>query len=285
MSTKMSTTELTKEQLQDRLLALHKASLEIIQDISLESLLERIATLACEQAGAQYAALGVNNDQGRVEQFIPIGMNEAEIETMPHPPVGLGLIGALMNKRDSIRLRDLTQDPRSSGFPKGHPPMNSFLGVPIALGDRNLGQIYLTNKLDGPEFTPEDQLMIEMLAAYAAIAISNARMYRGLIQRDRILTRRNENLALLNELSSTLATSSDIDEILEKALNQIMDYLQLEVGEFFLMQEDRRSLKLAMHHGDIVECHLAQQLFQIRRGLCGGNRQRWITAPVGFADR
>ncbi len=284
MSTKMSTTELTKEQLQDRLLALHKASLEMIQDISLESLLERIATLACEQAGAQYAALGVNNDQGRVEQFIPIGMNEAEIETMPHPPVGLGLIGALMNKRDSIRLRDLTQDPRSSGFPKGHPPMNSFLGVPIALGDRNLGQIYLTNKLDGPEFTPEDQLMIEMLAAYAAIAISNARMYRGLIQRDRILTRRNENLALLNELSSTLATSSDIDEILEKALNQIMDYLQLEVGEFFLMQEDRRSLKLAMHHGDIVDAIWHNNYFKLGEGY-GGNRQRWITAPVGFADR
>ncbi len=134
MSTKMSTNELTREQLQERLLALHKASLEMIQDISLESLLERIAILACEQSGAQYAALGVNNEQGRVEQFIPIGMNEAQIEAMPHPPLGLGLIGALMNKRESIRLADLTKDARSSGFPKGHPSMNSFLGVPIVLG-------------------------------------------------------------------------------------------------------------------------------------------------------
>ncbi|MBW6472156.1 MAG: GAF domain-containing sensor histidine kinase [Anaerolineaceae bacterium] len=265
----MSTIELTREQLQERLLALHKASLEMIQDISLESLLERIAILACEQAGAQYAALGVNNEQGRVEQFIPIGMNEAEIEAMPHPPLGLGLIGALMNKRESIRLADLTNDPRSSGFPTGHPTMNSFLGVPIVLGDRNLGQIYLTNKLDGPEFTPEDQLLIEMLAAYAAVAISNAKMYRGLIQRDRILTRRNENLALLNELSSTLATSSDIDEILEKALNQIMDYLQLEVGEFFLMQEDRRSLKRAMHRGEIVDTIWQTDYFKLGEGFVG----------------
>ncbi len=268
--------ELTKEQLQDRLLALHKASLEMIQDISLESLLERIAILACEQAGAQYAALGVNNEQGRIEQFIPIGMSEGVIEAMPHPPLGLGLIGALMNKRDSIRLRDLTQDPRSSGFPPGHPAMTSFLGVPILLGERNLGQIYLTNKLEGEEFSADDQLMIEMLAAYAAVAISNARMYRGLIQRDRILTRRNENLALLNELSSTLATSSDIDEILEKALNQIMDYLQLEVGEFFLMQEDRRSLKRAMHRGNLVDTIWSNDLFKIGEGYVG------VTAKDGL---
>jgi signal transduction histidine kinase len=272
----MSIQPLTREQLEERLLALHRASLELIQDISLESLLERIAILACEQSGAQYAALGVNNEQGRVEQFIPIGMNEAEIEAMPHPPVGLGLIGALMNNKESIRLTDLTQDPRSSGFPTEHPPMKSFLGVPIILGDRNLGQIYLTNKLNGPEFSPDDQLLIEMLAAYAAVAISNAKMYRGLIQRDRILTRRNENLALLNELSSTLATSSDIDEILEKALNQIMEYLQLDVGEFFLMQEDRRNLKRAMHRGNIVESIWQNEYFKLGEGYVG------VTAKDGI---
>jgi signal transduction histidine kinase len=272
----MSIQPLTREQLEERLLALHRASLELIQDISLESLLERIAILACEQSGAQYAALGVNNEQGRVEQFIPIGMNEAEIEAMPHPPVGLGLIGALMNNKESIRLTDLTQDPRSSGFPTEHPPMKSFLGVPIILGDRNLGQIYLTNKLNGPEFSPDDQLLIEMLAAYAAVAISNAKMYRGLIQRDRILTRRNENLALLNELSSTLATSSDIDEILEKALNQIMEYLQLDVGEFFLMQEDRRNLKRAMHRGNIVESIWQNVYFKLGEGYVG------VTAKDGI---
>ncbi|HSM24447.1 MAG TPA: GAF domain-containing sensor histidine kinase [Anaerolineaceae bacterium] len=272
----MTMQTLTREQLEDRLLALHKASLELIQDISLESLLERIATLACEQANAQYAALGVNNEQGRVEQFIPIGMTEAEIEAMPHPPLGLGLIGALMNKRESIRLPDLTKDTRSSGFPKGHPEMTSFLGVPIMLGERNLGQIYLTNKLNGPEFTPDDQLLIEMLAAYAAVAISNAKMYRSLIQRDRILTRRNENLALLNELSSTLATSSDINEILEKALNQIMDYLQLEVGEFFIMQEDRRSLKRKMHRGLIIDKIWQNDYFKLGEGFVG------VTAKDGL---
>ena len=265
----MALSILTREQLEQRLIALHKASVELVKDISLESVLERIAVLACEQAGARYAALGVINDQGKLEQFIPVGMSKLEINKMAHPPLGLGLIGALMQSRESIRLVDLTTDDRSSGFPDNHPYMKSFLGVPIYLGERNLGQIYLTEKIDGDEFTEDDQILIEMLAAYAAVAISNARMYHGLIQRDRILTRRNENLALLNELASTLATSSDINEVLDKALNQVMSYLRLEVGEFFLMQEDRRSFKLVMHHGDTVERIWRNDNFKLGEGYIG----------------
>jgi GAF domain-containing protein len=181
-----------------------------------------------------------------------------------------------MESRKSIRLSDLKQDERSAGFPDNHPAMKSFLGVPIYLGERNLGQIYLTEKISGDEFTEDDQILIEMLAAYAAVAISNARMYRGLIQRDRILTRRNENLALLNELASTLATSSDIDEVLDKALNQLMSYLRLEVGEVFLMQEDRRSFKLVMHRGDTVERIWKNDNFKLGEGYIG------VTAKDGL---
>ncbi|PKO14977.1 MAG: hypothetical protein CVU39_12950 [Chloroflexi bacterium HGW-Chloroflexi-10] len=272
----MSMPILTREELQQRLIALHRASVELVQDVSLESVLERIAQLACEQSGARYAALGVNNEKGELEQFIPIGMSEVEIGKMAHPPKGLGLIGALMKSRESIRLTDLHQDPRSYGFPSGHPGMNSFLGVPIYLGERNLGQIYLTEKADGQPFTADDQILIEMLAAYAAVAISNARMYRNLIQHDRTLTRRNENLALLNEMSSTLATSSDINEVLEKALIQLMDYLRLEVGEIFLMQEDKRSLKLALHRGETVYRIWRNDFFKLGEGYVG------VTAKDGL---
>jgi len=261
--------ELTREQLEDRLIALHRASIELVQDISIESLLERIAILACEQSGARYAALGVNNNKGELEKFIPIGMTEAEIEMMSHPPVGRGLIGALRSSKESIRLPDLNKDPRRSGFPDGHPEMTSFLGVPIYIGDNILGQIYLTNKVDEGQFSSDDQILIEMLAAYAAVAISNARMYRGLIQRERVITRRNENLALLNELASTMATSSDQTVVLEKALNQLMDYLRLEVGEFFLMQEDRRSLKMVLHRGETVDQIWRNKTFNLGEGFIG----------------
>ena len=271
---------LTREQLEERLLALHKASLELVQDVSLESLLERIATLACEQAGAQYAAVGVLGEDGQLEQFIPVGMPKKEVDAIGHPPVGLGLIGALMQSVETIRVDDIAADPRSSGFPAAHPPMTSFLGVPIRQGNRQLGQIYLTNKKDGAAFSEDDQLVIESLAAYAAVAISNARLYKQLIRRDRVLTRRNENLALLNELASTLASSSDIDAILDKSLTQVMDYLNLEAGEIYLRQGDTRILDRVHQRSRLksLKSLWNQQQFQVGEGMVG------ITAKTGQSE-
>src|SRR5512141_73371 len=135
---------LTREQLQERLIALHRASLELIKDVSLEHLLERIASTACELAGARYGALGVLDEDGKLKQFITVGITPDEIKLIPHPPKGRGLIGVLMHADGNLRLPEIKDDPRSSGFPKGHPEMHSFLGVPIRLADRQLGQIYLT---------------------------------------------------------------------------------------------------------------------------------------------
>src|SRR5512141_1879103 len=135
---------LTREQLQDRLIALHKASLELVKDVSLDRLLERIAAVACEQADARYAALGVLDENGKLVKFISVGMEEDEIKRMAHPPVGKGLIGELMNTETPLRLPVIQNHPRSSGFPPQHPPMTSFLGVPIRAASLQLGQIYLT---------------------------------------------------------------------------------------------------------------------------------------------
>ena len=189
------------------------------------------------------------SENGELEQFIPIGISEEEIARMAHPPVGKGLIGELMRSHHPIRLPRIGDHPSSVGFPPHHPPMNTFLGVPIRQGERQLGQIYLTEKIGAPEFSDDDEQVIETLAAYAGIAISNARLYHKLTERDRVLTRRNENLALLNDLASTLASSSDVDQILDKAITQVMDYLHIEVGEVFLRQEEGNSLRLVLHRG------------------------------------
>src|ERR1035437_3846386 len=119
---------LTREQLEERLAALHRASLELVQDISLESLLERIATVACEQARARYAAVGVLGEEGELAQFITVGMTPEEVRRMAHPPRGFGLIGVLMHSTEPIRIPDINSDSRRIGFPKHHPPMDSFLG-------------------------------------------------------------------------------------------------------------------------------------------------------------
>jgi GAF domain-containing protein len=144
---------LTREQLEDRLATLHMASLELVRQTTLPALLKRIAELAKEQAGAQYAALGVMDENGGLEQFIPVGMNHTEIAKMDHPPVGLGLIGELARSSKTIRYPDIAKHPKSFGFPPNHPAMKSFLGVPLRIGDILYGQIYLTNKLDAHEFS------------------------------------------------------------------------------------------------------------------------------------
>lgn len=265
----MNSLQLTREQLEERLLALHEASLQLVQDVSLESLLEKIANLACQQAHARYAAVGIIGPSGELESFIPVGMTLPEIASMAHPPQGMGLIGALMHTLDPIRLANLADDPRSVGFPKNHPAMKTFLGVPIYHSGRQLGQIYLTEKENGEEFTADDEVLIQMLASYAAVAVINARTYHELIQRDRILTRRNENLALLNDLASTVATSSDIDQILDRTLTQVLDYTQLDVGEIYLRLENSRNLHLALHHGQQVKSVWAQDQYTIGEGVVG----------------
>lgn len=260
---------LTREQLENRLAALHRASLELVREISLETLLRRIAEVAREQVDARYAAVGVLNEEGELEQFIPVGMSEREVKQMAHPPRGLGLIGALMRSKTPIRVADITRDARSAGFPRQHPLMTSFLGVPIRQGENTLGQIYLTNKISAPEFSADDELVIETLAAYSAAAIANARLYRKLVERERSLTRRTENLALLNDLAATLATAVDIDQVLEHAFKQVLDYLHLEVCEVYLLEEEGKLLKQVLHLGDIVKSLWKRPQFLIGEGMVG----------------
>jgi len=260
---------LTREQIEERLTALHQASLELVGDLSLDTLLERIVDLARQTAGARYAAIGVLNGKGDLEQFIPIGMAEEEVKRIEHPPLGKGLIGAIQRERRTIRVPDIGTDPRKAGFPQHHPEMRSFLGVPILLGNQLLGQIYLTDKEDYPEFTKDDETVIETLAAYAAVAISNARMYEDLLGRDRTLTQRNNDLALLNDTASALANSLDVDDILDQTLSRVMTYLGVEAGEIFLTEEDGQSLRLALHRGQAAQAFWTKDRFKMGEGYIG----------------
>lgn len=260
---------LTRQQLEERLIALHQASLQLVEDISLETLLERIVTVACEQAQARYAALGVLGGDGQLKQFISVGMTDDEIRRIPHPPRGLGLIRALMNTNQSIRLAEIQSDPRSVGFPRNHPHMRSFLGVPIRLGEDQYGQLYLTEKLGYHEFTADDERIIQMLAAYAAVAIHNANLYNELRERDRALTRRNQDLALLNSIAEALTSSLKLDEILQKTLSLVMDYMEVESGEIFLLEEDKQTLRLVLHRGQAAEAFWTRNRFRVGEGLVG----------------
>jgi signal transduction histidine kinase len=260
---------LTKEQIEERLIALHSASLELVSNLSLETVLRRIVTLARQQAGARYAALGVLGADGTLEKFIPIGMAEDSISQIAHLPVGKGLIGAILHERRTLRVSDIAKDPRRVGFPAHHPLMRSFLGVPIMRGEVLLGQIYLTEKENLPEFTVDDERVIETLAAYAAVAITNARLYKDLLDRDDELNQRNNDLAMLNELAKALAGALNIDQILDTTLDQVMNYLQVESGEIFLRAEDATEMHLARHRGEAPEAFWSKDRFMPGEGFIG----------------
>ena len=260
---------LTREQLQERLIALHKASLALVTDVSLESVLERIATVASEQADAEYAALGVLDGDGKLAKFITVGMTNNEIRRMAHPPQGLGLLGALMDTKETLRVPMIGDHPKSVGFPAHHPAMTSLLGVPIRAGDRQLGQIYLTNKIDADEFTSDDEMIIQMLATYAATAIQNARMVEQMRERDLALTRRNVDMGLLNDIASTLTSSLELDEILNKTLGHVMNYMNVEAGEIFLLEEDKASLRMVLHRGQAAEAFWMRNVFKMGEGSIG----------------
>jgi signal transduction histidine kinase len=166
--------------------ALNQAALAIASEVSLEKVLQQITDSARELVGARYAALGVPDAEGQLEKFVTSGISVEATSQIAHQPQGLGLLGAIMREGRTIRLPHLAQDPRSVGFPPGHPQMDSFLGVPVVAGKEVLGNLYLTDKQEPAaegagyllaEFTADDQELVEMFAAHAAIAIQNARLY------------------------------------------------------------------------------------------------------------
>jgi signal transduction histidine kinase len=160
-----------------RLRALNEAGLALSAELETETLLHKIAELARIVGDAKYAALGTFDEQGRITHFYTSGISDEAHERIGPLPVGKGILGLLPREGRPIRLRDLRAHPASVGFPPNHPPMKSFLGVPIRWRGESVGNLYLTEKLGGNEFTVEDEEALLALAAQAAIAIENARLY------------------------------------------------------------------------------------------------------------
>ncbi len=161
---------------QGRLRSLLKANQAVIEHLDLAVVLERIVAAAVELVDARYGALGVVAPDGSLEQFINVGMSAEEIAAIGELPSGYGVLGALIDDPHPIRLDVLSDDERSVGFPPGHPPMASFLGVPIRVRDEIYGNLYLSNQRRG-RFSEEDEQLVTALAATAGVAIENARLF------------------------------------------------------------------------------------------------------------
>jgi signal transduction histidine kinase len=144
---------------------------------SVDDVLQVIVDQVRPLIGAQYAALGIVDADGVMERFITTGMDHETRARIGHIPRGRGFLGLIVRENRSFRIPDIAVDPRRSGFPPHHPPMHSFLGVPVTVKGRSVGNLYLTNKAGADEFSAEDQALAETFAVHAGIAIENARLH------------------------------------------------------------------------------------------------------------
>ena len=238
---------------ESRLRALFEASMTIASELSLEALLQRLVATAAELTGAQYGALGVIDRGGRqLERFVTTGVDEETHRAIGELPRGKGILGALITEATPLRLHDLGDDPRSVGFPPNHPPMHTFLGVPITLRGVAYGNFYLTEKTGGEDFTEEDQEIVSLLAAQAAIAIENARLYEA-------TTQWSKQLESLNEVGNALATETDLERLLDLVARRLRELLDARLVAVMLpLGADE--LRFAAVAGDGGEAFLGQVL-------------------------
>jgi signal transduction histidine kinase len=206
--------------IEPRLRALLEAGMALSSELSLDSLLQRLTELAAELTGARYAALGVVDPSGsRLERFITHGIDDDARAAIGDPPHGRGILGALIHDARPLRLHAITDDTRSVGFPPNHPPMTTFLGVPVMLRGVGYGNLYLTEKSDGEDFTEADQELVGVLASQAAVAIENARLFEA-------STRWSRQLESLIEVSGALSRETDVDVLLELIAQRLQELLE-----------------------------------------------------------
>ena len=208
------------------------AVLAVGSDLDLQVVLRRIVEVAVRLVDATYGALGVVDEGGQgLSQFITVGIDDATIAAIGPPPTGHGVLGELIRDPHPLRLSDLAVHGASSGFPAGHPPMHTFLGVPVRVGQAVFGNLYLTEKRGGERFTDEDQSVVVALAVAAGIAVQNARLYDE-------SRRRGAWVEAGREISTSLLSGTKREDVIALVVDRARDLLEADVAFVVLAQGD-----------------------------------------------
>lgn len=227
----------------DRVKGLLEAVLSVGRELDLSQVLRQIVESAVVLVDAEYGALGVV-DGNKLSEFLTVGLTEEEVRKIGPLPSGHGILGELIRHPEPLRLAEISDHPASYGFPPHHPPMHSFLGVPIRVRDEVFGNLYLTEKRGGREFDGEDEMVLRTLAVAAGIAIENARLYKAARDRQRWI-------AANAEVVRALLSGSAQTDVLQAIIRHAHDILGADMGLLALRSDDDRHLlvKVALGHG------------------------------------
>jgi signal transduction histidine kinase len=242
-----------------QLRAIASAVISATEGDTTRQVLKRIAEATADLVNARYCALGIPDGKGAMQHFEVTGLTDDDIRQIDHAPEGRGLLGAIMRERETIRLEHMADDPRSSGFPANHPPMDRFLGTPIQVGGQLFGMLYLTDRRDGQSFDEQDEWLVEVMASYAALVIAGE-AYSGQKQRLSVLEERERISMELHDgvIQSLYALGMQVDlmrltgQTSEDALSQIINGLNTTIDDI------RRYIMNLRQAGETRTCY--QQL-------------------------
>jgi signal transduction histidine kinase len=252
----------------DRLRGLVEAGIALTSELSLDALLQKLVETAADLTGARYAALGViNPTRTGLERFVNTGLDDETREEIGELPRGRGILGVLVADATPLRLHDIADDPRSVGFPPGHPPMKTFLGVPIVLRNVAYGNLYLTEKQDGGDFSAEDEELVQLLAGQAAVAIENARLYES-------STRWSRQLESLNEVASALVSETSLVPLLRLIATRLRELLDARLLTIALPAADGSMVVAAAAGENAEETLRTPEISQRSKSRAVFDRQR-----------
>jgi signal transduction histidine kinase len=238
--------DLTEAELR-RLLDVGRA---LVAELDLEAVLRTVLETARDLTAARYAALGIlDEDKEELERFVFIGIDEETRRLIGPLPRGRGVLGELIRHPEPLRLADVTQHPRSYGFPPGHPPMTTFLGVPINVRGEAYGNLYLTDKADGERFDERDEETAVVLADWAAIAIGNARLYQDVARRRTELERAVRGLEATATVARAVGFETDLERVLELIAKR--GRALMEADSLLVMLQERDELRVATTAGEV----------------------------------
>ncbi|MFE7121393.1 GAF domain-containing protein, partial [Streptomyces sp. NPDC057654] len=232
----------------DRVHGLLEAVLSVGRELDLSQVLRRIVEAAVVLVDAEYGALGVVGAEQRLSEFLPVGVDDEQRARIGALPSGHGLLGELIRHPEPLRLAELSEHPSSYGFPPNHPPMHSFLGVPIRVRGEAFGNLYLTEKRGAGEFDAEDEAVLTTLAVAAGVAIENARLYEE-------ARRRELWLGAGAEVTSSLLSGAPRRQVLELIVERARSIVAADLGVIAVPVEGAEGLRTALAMGEGAEAH------------------------------